>query len=66
MRRARDAANARQVVVSLTPRGRGVQSRSVGLTTALQAASGAAPEKLARLNRCLQQLRDAIGDNGDG
>lgn len=60
VRRTRNPENERQVVVSLTPQGIALKSKSGCLGEALLTASGRAPAELASLNEEVRQLRDAI------
>ncbi|MFK8252935.1 MarR family winged helix-turn-helix transcriptional regulator [Ancylobacter terrae] len=60
LRRTRNPANERQVVVTLTSTGRALQSRAGCLGSALRAASTQSPDALAKLNHDIRHLRDAI------
>jgi DNA-binding MarR family transcriptional regulator len=60
VQRTRNPQNERQVVVTLTPRGRDIRPDTGCLNDALATASGAAPGALAQLNREVKGLRDAI------
>lgn len=60
LRRTRNPANERQVVVTLTDNGRDLQSRAGCLGNALLAASMQSPDELGDLNRDIRRLRDAI------
>lgn len=60
VRRERNAANERQVLVSLTDEGRRVHAESACLGAALLAASGHSPQSLTRLNGEIRALRDAL------
>ena len=63
VRRTRNPANERQVVVALTSQGRTLRARAGCLAEALLQASGESSEKLGKLNQELRQLRDAIYGN---
>ena len=58
--RARNPANERQVVVSLTPAGDALRFRAGCLGDTLLEASGETPAALADINRELTRLRDAV------
>ncbi len=58
--RRRNAANERQVIVSLTDAGRKLDAESACLGELLLSASGCAPAKLGRLTGELRALRDAV------
>ena len=60
LRRARNPTNERQVLVTLTDRGRALRSRAGCLGDALLALSESSPAELAALNREVRRLRDAI------
>lgn len=60
VRRNRNPANERQVVVDLTDAGRALRARAGCLGDALLAASGQSPAALSDLNREVGHLRDAI------
>jgi len=64
--RRRNPANERQVVVTLTEAGRAIRARAGCLGGALLEASGMAPGDLAKLNREVKRLRDAIYDKIGG
>ncbi|WP_423605371.1 MarR family winged helix-turn-helix transcriptional regulator [Sphingomonas sp. MS122] len=65
VRRTRNPANERQVVIELTDQGRALQPQAGCLGEALLAASGQSPERLSELNRNVRELRDALyGDGG--
>lgn len=61
--RARNPANERQVVVSLTPSGDALRFRAGCLGNTLLEASGETPAALADLNREVTRLRDAVYDH---
>lgn len=58
--RTRNPENERQVVVTLTPRGRDIRPDTGCLNDALGQASGGTGADLAALNREVKGLRDAI------
>jgi len=58
--KARNAANERQVLASLTEEGRRLHGESACLGVALFKASGLPPEALARLNAEIRELRQAL------
>jgi DNA-binding MarR family transcriptional regulator len=58
--RQRNPADERQVVVSLTERGREMQARSACLGQTLFAAANLSVEKLIQLNKDVQAFRDAV------
>jgi Transcriptional regulators len=60
VRRQRNPANERQVVVALTPRGLAMRNEAGCLGQALLEASGESPQKLGTLNHAVRDLRDAI------
>jgi DNA-binding MarR family transcriptional regulator len=60
VRRTRNPANERQVVVSLTDAGRELRSRAGCLADALLSSSGQSPAHLNQINRDVRELRDAI------
>lgn len=60
VKRTRNPANERQVVVSLTGEGRALHSRAGCLGEALLQASRQTPEELGDLNADVRRLRDAI------
>ncbi|WP_191061520.1 MarR family winged helix-turn-helix transcriptional regulator [Geminicoccus harenae] len=68
VRRTRNPANERQVVVELTGAGRDLRARAGCLGDTLLAASAQSPARLGELNRDIKRLRDAvyrhIGDQG--
>lgn len=63
LRRTRNPANERQVVIALTDAGRALQSRAGCLNEALLAISGQPLSNLGELNREVRQLRDTIYRN---
>jgi len=60
VKRSRNPENERQVVISLTPEGRKLESKAGCLGEALIEASGQSPKELAELNKKVRRLRDAI------
>ena len=60
VRRARNPANERQVVISLTERGRAIRNEAGCLGEKLLTASGETAAELGELNRRVAQLRDAV------
>jgi DNA-binding MarR family transcriptional regulator len=60
VRRRRNVANERQVLVSLTEEGRRLYAESGCLSAALLDASGHSPQSLGRLNGEIRALRDAL------
>ncbi|ESZ22170.1 MULTISPECIES: MarR family transcriptional regulator [unclassified Mesorhizobium] len=60
LRRTRNPANERQVVVALTDKGRELRSRAGCLADALLSSSGQSPAHLNQINRDVRELRDAI------
>ena len=60
LRRTRNPANERQVVVALTDKGRELRSRAGCLADALLSSSGQSPAHLNQINREVRELRDAI------
>jgi len=60
VRRTRNPANERQVVVALTEQGRELKSRAGCLADALLSASGQSPTHLNEITRDVRELRNAI------
>ncbi|RWO61018.1 MarR family transcriptional regulator [Mesorhizobium sp.] len=60
LRRTRNPANERQVVVALTDKGRELRFRAGCLADALLSSSGQSPAHLNQINRDVRELRDAI------
>ncbi len=60
IKRTRNPANERQVVVALTDKGRALASRAGCLGDTLLTASAQTPAQLAKLNLNVQHLRDAL------
>jgi DNA-binding MarR family transcriptional regulator len=63
LRRTRNPANERQVVVALTDKGRELRSRAGCLAEALLSSSGQSPAHLNQINRDVRELREAIYEN---
>ncbi|WP_428421287.1 MarR family winged helix-turn-helix transcriptional regulator [Methylibium sp.] len=59
--RERAAADERRVVVTLTPAGRTLRRRALGIPATLAGATGCAPDELASLTTTLQRLRTVLG-----
>ena len=59
--RERNPKDERQVIVSLTAKGRSMNDKTACLTEKLLERSGLTPEQLTRMNRQVRQLRDALG-----
>lgn len=64
--RARNPQSERQVLLTLTPAGRAMQSRAGCLAQALLEASGQSPEALGELNADIRHLRDSLYNGIDG
>lgn len=60
--RARDAADERRVIVSLTREGRALRRRAQAIPKALAAATGCTADELISLTERLQQLRTQLVD----
>lgn len=60
--RARDAADERRVIVSLTSEGRVLRRRAQAVPKALAAATGCTADELISLTERLQQLRTQLVD----
>ncbi|HXC73453.1 MAG TPA: MarR family transcriptional regulator [Sphingomicrobium sp.] len=58
--RERNPKDERQVIVSLTAKGRSLEQRTACLTDTLLERSGLTPDQLIKLNRQVQRLRDAL------
>ena len=58
--KARNPKDERQVIVSLTDKGRSLEMKSAGLTQALLERSGMTAERLIQLNDQVQELIDAL------
>jgi len=59
--RERNPKDERQVIVSLTAKGRSLNEKTACLTDTLLARSGFTPEQLTKLNGQVRRLRDALG-----
>jgi DNA-binding MarR family transcriptional regulator len=59
--RKRNPKDERQVIVSLTPKGRSLDEKTACLTRTLLEKSGLTPDQLTKLNDQVQRLRDALG-----
>ena len=60
VRRLRDAADERRVLVQLTPAGRGLKAKAVAVPEQVACASGCELDELAALTTRLKALRDQI------
>jgi MarR family transcriptional regulator, organic hydroperoxide resistance regulator len=60
--RERNRKDERQVIVSLTPKGRPLNDESACLTDRLLERSGLTPKQLGKLNAKVRKLRDALSD----
>ena len=60
IRRARDAADERQVCISLTEAGRKLQSRASDIVRSVRSATGVQDRKMRQLLRDLSALRQAL------
>jgi len=58
--RERNPKDERQVIVSLTAKGRSLNERTACLTEALLEQSGLTPDQLTKLNGQVRKLRDAL------
>jgi len=58
--RERNPKDERQVIVSLTAKGRSLNEKTACLTDTLLGRSGLTPEQLTRLNGQVRELRDAL------
>jgi DNA-binding MarR family transcriptional regulator len=58
--RKRNPKDERQVIVSLTPKGRSLDEKTACLTQTLLEKSGLTPDQLTKLNDQVQGLRDAL------
>jgi DNA-binding MarR family transcriptional regulator len=61
--RERNPMDERQVIVSLTAKGRSLDQKTACLTQTLLERSGLTPEKLTKLNDQVRKLRDALSGN---
>ncbi len=57
IKRTRDSRDERQVIVSLTPKGRSMQSEANSIMTAIGQAAGCTLEEMAEIRGALQKLR---------
>lgn len=64
--RTRNPENERQVVVSVTAKGKALQGKAACLGEALLAASGQSPRELVKLKEDVRRLRDTIYRNIGG
>ena len=64
--RTRNPENERQVVVSVTAKGKALQGKAACLGEALLAASGQSPRELMKLKEDVRRLRDTIYRNIGG
>ena len=58
--RARNPKDERQVIVSLTAKGKSLEQKTACLTQTLLEKSGLTPEQLTKLNGQVRNLRDAL------
>ena len=58
--RLRNPNDERQVIVTLTAKGRALNEKTACLTQALLERSGLSPDQLTKLNGQVQKLRDAL------
>lgn len=58
--RERNPKDERQVIVSLTAKGRSLKEKTACLTDTLLERSGLTPDQLSNLNRQVRKLRDAL------
>ena len=58
--RERNPKDERQVIVSLTAKGRDLEKKTACLTQSLLKRSGLTPDQLIKLNGQVQKLRDAL------
>jgi len=58
--RERNPKDERQVIVSLTAKGRDLEKKTACLTQSLLERSGLTPDQLIKLNGQVQKLRDAL------
>src|SRR5882672_260927 len=64
VRRARDAADERQVRIGLTAQGRGLQAKATSVPRGILAAAGRSVDELQALKAELIRLRDSLNDAG--
>src|SRR5688572_2253622 len=63
VRRLRDTADERRVLLRLTPVGRALKSKAMAVPESMACASGCALDELAALTARLKALRDKIADS---
>lgn len=63
VRRVRDTADERRVLLQLTPTGRALKSRAMAVPESMACASGCALDELAALTARIKALRDQITDS---
>jgi DNA-binding MarR family transcriptional regulator len=63
VRRLRDTADERRVLLRLTPVGRALKSKAMAVPESMACASGCALDELAALTTRLKALRDQIADS---
>ena len=63
VRRLRDTADERRVLLQLTPVGRALKSKAMAVPESMACASGCALDELAALTARLKALRDQIADS---
>ena len=63
VRRLRDVADERRVLVQLTPAGRALRSKAMAVPESVACASGCALDELAALTARLKSLRNQITDS---
>jgi DNA-binding MarR family transcriptional regulator len=63
VRRLRDTADERRVLLQLTPVGRALKSKAMAVPESMACASGCALDELAALTTRLKALRDQIADS---
>ena len=63
VRRLRDTADERRVLLQLTPAGRALKSKAMAVPESMACASGCALDELAALTARLKALRDQITDS---
>jgi len=62
LNRKRNPLDERQVIVSLTQKGRSLNQKTACLTQTLLERSGLTPDQLTRLNEQVRRLRDALAN----
>jgi DNA-binding MarR family transcriptional regulator len=63
VRRLRDTADERRVLLQLTPAGRALKSKAMAVPESMACASGCALDELAALTARLKALRDQLADS---